>query len=336
MAKLFVLGCGGFGTALSVMFSNAGHDVTLWGWMKSENDELRANRENVHLLKGVKIPDAVEIVDTIDGIEKADVVVIATPTIGVRNAAHMLQGRLTPDTVVACVSKGLEPVTLKPLFEVIEEELPGQPVVVLSGPSHAEEVSRGVPTTIVAAGEAYAAQKVQELTANTHVRIYTNEDRLGVQLGGALKNVIAFAAGILDGMGMGDNTKAALMTRGLTEIARLAVAMGARAETLWGLSGMGDLIVTCCSVHSRNRRCGVYVGEGLSVPDAVEKVGMTVEGITATLCAHELAQKMNVEMPITNQIYRVIQGETDARTALQALLGRPLRYESESSWLQGK
>ncbi len=337
MAKLYVMGCGGFGTALSVMFSGAGHDVTLWGWMKSENDALREHRENIPLLKGVHIPEAIRIVDTVDGVEEADAVIIATPTVGVRGTAKLLKDKLSPDTVVACVSKGLEPGTLKPLFQVIEEELPGRQVVVLSGPSHAEEVSRGVPTTIVAAGStAEAAQRVQDLTANTHVRIYTSDDRLGVQLGGALKNVIAFAAGIVDGMGMGDNTKAALMTRGLTEIARLAVAMGARAETLWGLSGMGDLIVTCCSVHSRNRRCGVYVGEGLTVPAAVEKVGMTVEGITATLCAYELAQKMGVEMPITAQIYRVIQGETNARAAVQALLGRPLRHESETNWLSGK
>ena len=337
MAKLYIMGCGGFGTALAVMFSNVGHDVTLWGWMKSENDELRKHRENIPLLKGVHIPDDVKIVDDIDGIEEADVVFIATPSIGVRGAAERLKGRLSPDTVVACVSKGFEPKTLKPLFKVIEEELPNQPVVVLSGPSHAEEVSKGVPTTIVAAGECVLhAQKVQDLTANTHVRIYTSDDRLGVQLGGALKNVIAFSAGILDGMGMGDNTKAALMTRGLTEIARLAEAMGARPETLWGLAGMGDLIVTCCSLPSRNRRCGVYVGEGLSVDEAVKKVGMTVEGITATVCAYELAQKYDVDMPITTQIYRAIQGECTARDALKVLLARPLKHESESSWLLGK
>lgn len=337
MADLFIMGCGGFGTALAVMFSNAGHNVSLWGWKKEENDELRLHRENVRLLKGVHIPEGINIVDTLDGVEKADVVLIATPSVGVRAAAERLSGRLSPDAVVACVSKGFENGTLKPLFEVIEEELPSQPVVVLSGPSHAEEVSRGVPTTIVAAGKNVEdAQKVQDLTANTHVRIYTSDDRLGVQLGGALKNVIAFSAGILDGMGMGDNAKAALMTRGLTEIARLAVAMGARADTLWGLAGMGDLIVTCCSVHSRNRRCGVYVGEGLSVDEAVKKVGMTVEGITAALCAYELSQKYGVDMPITAQIYRLIKNECTAEEALRILLARPLRHESESSWLLGK
>lgn len=334
MAKLFILGCGGFGTALSVMFAGAGHDVTLWGWQKKENDELRAHRENIPLLKGVHIPEEVRITDTFDGIDEAAVVFIATPTVGVRSTVHQIRGLLSPDTIVACVSKGLEPGTLKPLYQVIEEELPAQTVVVLSGPSHAEEVARGVPTTIVAAGATLeAAQYVQGLTADTHVRIYTSGDRLGVQLGGALKNVIAFASGIVDGMGMGDNTKAALMTRGLAEISRLALAMGARPETLWGLSGMGDLIVTCCSVHSRNHRCGVYVGEGLAVDDAVEKVGMVVEGITATRCAYALAQQMKIEMPITTQIYRLIEGETDARSAVRLLLQRPLRHESEASWL---
>jgi len=334
MAKLFILGCGGFGTALSVMFSQVGHDVTLWGWQKAENDALRARRENVPLLPGVKIPEAVKIVDDFAGIGEAEFVLVATPTVGVRSTVQRVKGLLSPDTIVACVSKGLEPGTLKPLYQVIEEELPGQTVVVLSGPSHAEEVARGVPTTIVAAGRTVEpAQRVQNLTADTHVRIYTSGDRIGVQLGGALKNVIAFAAGIVDGMGFGDNTKAALMTRGLAEIGRLSQAMGARPETLWGLAGMGDLIVTCCSMHSRNRRCGILVGEGMSVEDAVEKVGMVVEGITAAKCAYELAQRLGVEMPITAQVYRLICGETDAKQAMATLLARPLRHESEVAWL---
>lgn len=334
MARLYILGCGGFGTSLSVMLSNAGHDVTLWGWDRRENDELRRLRENVPLLKGVVIPEAVKIVDELDGVESADAAIVATPTVGVRGAARRLKGRLSGSAVVACVAKGLEPVTLKPLVEVFEEELPGVPFVALSGPSHAEEVSRGVPTAIVAASKSLAAaQKIQDLTAGTHVRIYTCDDVLGVELGGALKNIIAFAAGIIDGMGGGDNTKAALMTRGLTEIARLGVRMGARSETFAGLSGVGDLIVTCCSMHSRNRRCGIFVGEGATVAEAVERVGMTVEGIIAARCAWELSRRMGVEMPITEQIYRLIEGETTAQEAVAALLGRPLRHEAETNWL---
>ena len=192
---------------------------------------------------------------------------------------------------------------------------------------------QGADIAIVYNASDAAAQQVQELTEGTHIRIYTNDDLMGVELGGALKNVIAFASGVIDGMGYGDNTKAALMTRGLTEIARLGTRMGARAETFAGLAGVGDLIVTCCSQHSRNHRCGVYVGEGLTVKEAVAKVGMTVEGVTAALCAHELAEKLGVEMPITEQIYRLIEGEVTARQAVAALLGRPQRHESETNWL---
>jgi glycerol-3-phosphate dehydrogenase (NAD(P)+) len=214
---------------------NAGHDVTLWGWLKSENDQLRELRENVPLLKGVKIPDAVKIVDSIDGIEKADAVILATPTVGVRSTVKLLAQRLRPGAPLACVSKGLEPKTLKTFDMVSAEELPDTSFVALSGPSHAEEIARGVPTTLVAASKSLeSAQKIQDLTSDTQIRIYTSDDVLGVELGGALKNVIAFAAGIVDGMGGGDNTKAALMTRGLTEIARLGRAMGARTETFAG------------------------------------------------------------------------------------------------------
>ena len=315
MAKLMIMGAGGMGTALAVAFSQMGHQVWLWGWSAEENAAIRAARENVPLLRGVKIPEAVEIVDTAEAAACCDLALIATPTIGVRGAARTLRGVLPAGRPVACTSKG--------------QELPGHPFVALSGPSHAEELSRGIPTVLAAASHSLAAaQQVQELTEGTHIRIYTNDDLMGVELGGALKNVIAFASGVIDGMGYGDNTKAALMTRGLTEIARLGTRMGARAETFAGLAGVGDLIVTCCSQHSRNHRCGVYVGEGLTVKEAVAKVGMTVEGVTAALCAHELAEKLGVEMPITEQIYRLIEGEVTARQAVAALLGRPQRHES--------
>lgn len=335
MAKLYILGAGGMGTAMAVAMSNVGHEVWLWGWSKEENDRIRQAREHVQLLKGIKIPEAVQIVDTVDGVETADAVLIATPTVGVRGAAKQLIGRLSPDIPVACTSKGLEPGTLLPLHEVVEQELPESPFVALSGPSHAEEISRGVPTVLVAASKSLAAaQKIQDLTAQTHIRIYTSDDVVGVELGGALKNVIAFAAGVVDGMGGGDNTKAALMTRGLTEIARMGVKMGAKSETFAGLSGVGDLIVTCCSMHSRNRRCGIYVGEGLTVDEAVEKVGMTVEGITAALCAYELSQRLGVEMPITAQIYSLIKGQTTAKQAVGALLARPPKHEVDHNWLE--
>lgn len=334
MSTIYVLGSGGFGTSLSVMLSNAGHAVTLWGYDPQEQAQIKAYRENIPLLKGVRIPEEVKIVDKTDGIEHADVVFIATPTVGVRSTARAVAGKLKEGAVVACIAKGLEPGSYKLMSDVIAEELPGVPEVSLSGPSHAEEVARGVVTAMVAASrDLAAAQVIQDLTAGTNVRIYTSEDVVGVQLGGALKNVIAFAAGILDGLKLGDNTKAALMTRGMHEISRLGAAMGAKPETFSGLSGVGDLIVTCCSVHSRNRRCGVFVGEGMSVPDAIKAVGMVVEGVIATDCAFRLAQQLGIEMPITTQIYRVIQGEVDPRTALSQLLERPLKHESEQLWL---
>ena len=335
MAKLYILGAGGMGTAMAVAMSNVGHEVWLWGWSKEENGRIRQAREHVQLLKGIKIPEAIQIVDTVDGVETADAVIIATPTIGVRGAAKQLAGRLSVETPVACTSKGLEPGTLLPLHEVVAQELPESSFVALSGPSHAEEISRDIPTVLVAASKSLAAaQKIQDLTAQTHIRIYTSDDVVGVELGGALKNVIAFAAGIVDGMGGGDNTKAALMTRGLTEIARMGVKMGAKSETFAGLSGVGDLIVTCCSMHSRNRRCGIYVGEGMTVDQAVEKVGMTVEGITAALCAYELSQRLGVDMPITTQIYSLIKGQTTAKQAVEVLLARPPKHEVDHNWLE--
>ncbi|PWM21154.1 MAG: glycerol-3-phosphate dehydrogenase [Oscillospiraceae bacterium] len=334
MAKLIIMGAGGMGTALAVALDKMGHQVWLWGWSAEENAAIRTARENVPLLKGVKIPESIEIVDDAAPAADCDFAIIATPTIGVRGAAKTLRKVYPAGRPVVCTSKGLEPGTLLPLHETVGQELPDHPFVALSGPSHAEELSRGIPTVLAAASTSRtAAEQVQELTAGTHIRIYTNDDLMGVELGGALKNVIAFASGIIDGMGYGDNTKAALMTRGLTEIARLGVRMGARTETFAGLAGVGDLIVTCCSQHSRNHRCGVFVGQGMTVPEAINRVGMTVEGVTAALCAHELAEKLGVEMPITEQIYRLIQGEVTAAQAAAALLGRPLRHESESNWL---
>lgn len=236
---------------------------------------------------------------------------------------------------MGCVSKGVERESLLLLHEVAKEVLPNNPFVALSGPSHAEELARGVPTVLVAASDSQsAAEYMSRLAEGSNIRIYMGDDIIGAEIGGALKNVIAFAAGIIDGMGGGDNAKAALMTRGLSEIARLGVKMGAKRETFAGVSGVGDLIVTCCSMHSRNRRCGIYVGEGMTVSQAVEKVGMTVEGITAALCAARLAKKMRVEMPITEQVCRIIDGEATAQEALAKLMSRPVRYEHDSNWLK--
>ena len=335
MARLVILGAGGMGTALAVAFSQMGHEGTLWGHRPEQNSILREKRENERLLKGIKIPEKVIIEDSVECVGEAEAVIIATPSSALRETLQKIAPFIKEGVAVACVSKGLERNTLLPLHEVAKKVLPRNPFVALSGPSHAEELANGVPTVLVAASESkQAAEFISHLTKGSNIRIYMGDDIIGAEIGGALKNVIAFAAGIMDGMGGGDNAKAALMTRGLTEIARLGVKMGAKRETFAGVSGVGDLIVTCCSMHSRNRRCGIYVGEGMTVSQAIEKVGMTVEGITAAICAGELAKKLGVEMPITEQVCRVIEGETTAKAALGELMNRPIKNEQDSNWLK--
>jgi glycerol-3-phosphate dehydrogenase (NAD(P)+) len=336
MKTVFVMGSGSFGTALAVAIAGCGHKVYLWGWEADFQAQLSEERENRLFLPGVMFPDGLRVVDDTTHMPKADMVFIATPTVGVRSAAAQTRSRLKDGAFIVCSAKGFEMGSLKLMSEVIEEEHPGVPVVALSGPSHAEEVSRGQITAIVAAcAQPEPADAIQDLFAGSHVRIYSSEDVRGVELGGGLKNVIALASGVADGMGLGDNAKAALMTRGITEIARLGVAMGARAETFSGLSGIGDLIVTCTSMHSRNRRCGILLGQGYSLERAMEQVGQSVEGVNATHCAHALAQRYGVEMPITRQIYRMLGGELTPAELLSELLDRPQRHESERQFLSG-
>ena len=334
MAKIFLLGAGGFGTALAVLCEKGGHQVTLYSPFEQEIQTLLRDREHKRLLPGVKIADRVEMTWQLPERLEADLVIVATPSVAVRSACASVAGRLDPKTVVSCVSKGLEPGSLKVLSQVIQEELPHNPCVMISGPSHAEEVGRGMPTTVVAASkDRAAAEYVQETLMGPTFRIYVNDDVIGVELGGALKNVIALAAGALDGLGLGDNPKAALMTRGITEIARLGVAMGAQKETFAGLSGIGDLIVTCTSMHSRNRRAGILIGQGRTAQQAIDEVGMTVEGYTATKCAWELARRMGVEMPIIEQVYQVLYEGRGPQEAIRSLMERPRRHESEYIWL---
>ena len=237
---------------------------------------------------------------------------------------------LKPETVLVNVAKGIEQKSLKRLSEIAFEKLPSARYVVLSGPSHAEEVGMGMPTTVVAASEENElAEYIQDVFMSDSLRVYTNSDVIGVELGGALKNIIALGAGISDGMGYGDNAKAALMTRGITEIARLGVKLGANLGTFSGLTGIGDLIVTCTSMHSRNRRCGIMIGEGMNPAEATQKVGMVVEGIYTTEAAYQLAKSVDVEMPITEQIYRVINENADAREAVKSLMTRQKKHETE-------
>ncbi len=335
MASIFIAGCG-FGTALAVMLHKSGHEVCMWSKFKEEIEEIRLHGENRRLLPGIAVDSSIHLTTDLADAASADLILMAPPSFAVRETAHAIAPHLKPGAVVANVAKGFEEGTQLRLSQVLTEELPEHPIVVLSGPSHAEEIARNVPTTIVAACENRAsAEYVQDVLMNTNLRVYVNDDIIGVELGGALKNIIAVCAGICDGMGLGDNSKAALMTRGLAEIARLGVKMGAQPETFTGLTGMGDLIVTCTSMHSRNRRAGILIGEGLSAEEAVRRVGMTVEGCSADKAAYALSRKYNVEMPITTELYLVLTEGKPAAQALQDLMERPRRHENEKVWMNG-
>lgn len=326
MAKITVLGSGGWGTALAISAFNCGHNVTLWSPFKEEVDTLNSLRENVKLLPNIKIPDDITITDDINCASQSLITIIACPSVAVRSVAHQLAS-VTEHGIVVNVAKGFEKDTLKRLSEVIAEELPNDKIAVLSGPSHAEEVARKIPTSLVATSKSFtAASIVQDVLSSEILRIYTANDIIGVELGGALKNVIAVCAGVSDGLGLGDNTKAALITRGLSEMANLGVCMGADERTFMGLTGIGDLVVTCTSIHSRNNRFGNKVGSGVPIDKALAEVG-TVEGYYATLMAYQLGQKYGVELPIINSCYKVLYENYNADIAVKELMLRPKRKE---------
>ena len=312
---------------------NNGHNVTLWSPFIEEVDLLLEKRTNEKLLKGIYIPEGINITTDMSVVDGDTITIIATPSIAVRDVAKKLSAYNNYGIVVN-VAKGFETETLTLLSDVIAQELPYNPVVILSGPSHAEEVALGVPTSLVAAcSDKAIAQYVQDELISPVLRVYIHDDVVGVEIGGALKNVIALCCGICDGMKLGDNTKAALMTRGLTEIARLGVKMGAKADTFAGLTGMGDLIVTCMSMHSRNRRFGILIGEGVPADEALKQIGMTVEGYHAAAVIARLCEKYDVEMPISNQCYTILYGATPPKEAIKNLMGRPKKYENESAWI---
>ncbi len=332
--KITVLGSGGWGTALALLLTDNGHDVTLWSHSARRSALLEQARENPRL-PGVPLPEALHLSAALDSLRESGAVVMATPSFAVRETARMAAPLLREDAVVVSAAKGVERDTALCMTQIIEEELKGKGrVVALSGPSHAEEVGRRVPTGCVAAStDMAAAELVQDVFMSPRFRVYTNSDVLGVELGAALKNVLALCCGVSDGMGLGDNTKALLMTRGMTEMARLGVALGGRKETFAGLSGMGDLIVTCTSMHSRNRRCGILVGQGKSVEEAMKEVGATVEGYYAALSAHQLAEKAGVEMPICECAYRVLYEGHSVREVVGALMSRNKKREVDESWI---
>ena len=332
--KIAVIGSGGWGTALAVMLAKNGNDVTLWSFEDKEYERLRNDRENREFLSGVLFPEGLSCTNDISVAKDAEIVVMAVPSFAVRATAKKLSAYVNENHIVVNVAKGIEKDTSMRLSEIIEEELSGKAkIVVLSGPSHAEEVGRGVPTAIIATSRhKEAAETVQDVFMNERFRVYVTDDVIGVELGAALKNVMALAAGVCDGLGLGDNTKAALMTRGLAEMIRLGVAIGGKEETFSGLAGLGDLIVTCMSMHSRNRRAGILIGQGMPTDKALEKIGAVVEGYYATQSAHELAKKAGVEMPITEEVYKILFENSNAQEALLRLMMREKKSESDTAW----
>lgn len=326
MAKITVLGAGGWGMALALSALGGGNEVNIWSPFPEEVAALQKNRGNERLLSGIRLPEEIGITTDLSVIKASVITIIATPSVAVRQTAIRLAA-MEDYGIVVNVAKGFEKGSLLRLSEVITEELPSAKVAVLSGPSHAEEVARGIPTSVVVASDsAITAQIVQSIMSGDNLRIYTSDDLIGVELGGALKNVIAIAAGFCDGLGLGDNTKAALITRGLAEIARLGVCMGAKEYTFSGLAGIGDLVVTCTSRHSRNHRFGEKVGSGTPIKQALDDVG-TVEGYYAADLAYKLAKKYKIEMPITEECYAILYENKDVRDVITDLMRRPKRSE---------
>lgn len=324
MAKIGVVGAGSWGTALAVLLYKNGHDVTVWSHREEQARELAAMREHKAKLPGVPLPESMEFTASMEEVLKEkDVVVMAVPSTAVRGTARKMKEYLADGQIIVDVAKGIEESTLMTLSQQIEEELPAARVAVLSGPSHAEEVGRGLPTSVViGARTREIAEYLQKLFMNETFRVYTSPDVLGMELGGALKNVIALAAGIADGLGYGDNAKAALITRGIHEISRLGVKMGGAIESFTGLTGVGDLIVTCASVHSRNRKAGYLIGRGMSMQEAMDEVKMVVEGVYSTRAAVKLGEKYGVDMPIVNQVNAVLFEGKDAAEAVYDLMMR--------------
>lgn len=330
MAKIGVLGAGSWGTALALLLNKNGHEVTIWSIDKNEVDMLQTEREHKSKLPGVMIPEEIIITNDLEtSMDEKDFLVLAVPSVFTRSTARLMKAYLKPGQKIVNVGKGIEETTLMTLSEQIEEELPEADVSVLSGPSHAEEVSRSLPTICVVGSKTKeTAVYLQEAFMNEYFRVYISSDILGIEIGGSLKNVIALAAGIADGLGYGDNTKAALITRGIAEISRLGVKMGGKSETFYGLTGMGDLIVTCASVHSRNRKAGFLMGQGKTMKEAMDEVHMVVEGVYSAKAGLALAQKYGESMPIIEQINRVLFEDKNPAEAVKELMLRDASMEN--------
>lgn len=329
MAKVGVMGAGSWGTALALLLHSNGHQVTVWSINEEEVEMLSKEREHKSKLPGVKIPeDMVFTSDMETSIKEKDFLVLAVPSAFTRGTARNMKPFVKEDQIIVDVAKGIEEDTLMTLSQQIEEEIPQANVAVLSGPSHAEEVGRGLPTAVVIGAKTEeTARYLQEMFMNHVFRVYISSDMLGMELGGALKNVIALAAGIADGMGYGDNTKAALITRGIAEIARLGVKMGGAIESFTGLTGIGDLIVTCASVHSRNRKAGYLMGQGKTMEEAMAEVKMVVEGVYSAKAAAKLGKKYGVALPIVDKVNEVLFEGKDPKEAVDELMLRDSKAE---------
>ena len=329
MSKVTFLGGGSFGITLAILLANTGNTVAVYDRDDAVVEDINVNRRNDKFIKGLDVPKNVTAYNTLEeAVVHSDYVVLAVPSHVIRSASRSLKGLIDENIPVICIAKGIEEGSNKTLVEVIEEEIQN-PVVVLSGPSHAEEVAFNIPTTVLTSSKNMkVAEEIQDLFMTKTFRVYTNDDLVGVEIGGAVKNIIALAAGVCDGLGYGDNTKAALIKRGMAEIVRIGTKLGGKIETFLGLTGMGDLIVTCTSMHSRNRKAGYLIGTGKTREEAVEEVGMVVEGIKACHAFYNLKEKLGVEMPITDALYKVLFEGKDARNMVRELLERDKQAEN--------
>ena len=334
MAKISVIGSGGWGIALAILLHKNGHNLTIWSFDKKEAEELKITRENKTKLPNILLPEDIKVTDDLkEAVNDKDILILAVPSKAIRSVSKSLKNIIKDNQIVVNVAKGLEEDTLETMTDIIEEELKGKKtqVAVLSGPSHAEEVGKGIPTTcVVSAHNKELTLYLQNIFMNPSFRVYTSPDMLGVEIGGALKNVIALAAGIADGLNYGDNTKAALITRGIKEISLLGVAMGGEQSTFYGLTGLGDLIVTCASMHSRNRRAGILLGQGKTLDEAIKEVNMVVEGVYSAKSALMAAKKYNVEIPIIEQVNAVLFENKNAAEAVNELMIRDKKLEIQS------
>lgn len=334
--NITLCGGGSWGTAIARLLSNKGHKVNFYIRNKSVIDDIKENRENSKYLPGAKFINEINITNDLDSVlNNIDVFVIAIPTSSIREILENIRGKISKETIIVNLSKGIEVETLDRISEISSEVLKDNPFVALSGPSHAEEVGKDIPTTLVASSSNLKAAEIIQREFSTSIfRIYTNPDLVGVEIGGALKNIIALAAGMNDGLGYGDNSKAALMTRGIYEMSKLGISLGANPHTFNGLSGIGDLIVTCTSMHSRNRRAGILIGKGMSMDEACKEVGQVVEGVKTVKSAYKLSKLKNIEMPITMALYQVLYEDYDPNKAVYELMTRKNKDEIEQIFFE--